>query len=81
MKNGRLSQLQLVDKYESSMMKAEPTTLCTISSLISYERVSCRHICKGSYSSGDLNDNEVLITVKDGTNSILVLLKDLQVSQ
>ena len=53
------------------MMKTEPTALYTISSLISCEAASCRRICKGSYSSGDLNDNEILIVVKDGISSIV----------
>jgi len=53
------------------MMKTEPIALCTISTLMSCESVSCRHICKGSYSPDDLDDNEVLITIKDGTSSIV----------
>jgi len=37
--------------------------------LISYETISRRKICKRSYTLDDLNDNEPLITVKDGTGS------------
>jgi len=53
------------------MIKTKPSVLFTISSLISCEPVSYKHICKGSYSSGDLNDNKALIAAKNGTSSIV----------
>ena len=39
--------------------------------MISCNPAFCRNFCKGSYSSGDLNDNEALIAIKDGTSSIV----------
>jgi len=54
------------------MMKTKPIALDITSSLISCEPISCRHICKGSYSSGGLNNNEIFIVVNDGTSYIVV---------
>ena len=51
------------------MMKTKLTTLCTISGMISCEPNSCKHICNGSYTSGDLKKNDTLIPAKDGTTS------------
>jgi len=51
------------------MMKTELTALCTINGLISCEPGSCRRICNGSYTSGDLKKNDTLISAKGGTSS------------
>jgi len=50
------------------MMKTESTTLCTISGLISCEPGFCRHICNGSYTSGDFKKNDTLIAATGGTS-------------
>ena len=38
---------------------------------ISYEVVFWRKICKRSYTSGDVKNNDALLTVKDGTSSVI----------
>jgi len=48
------------------MMKIEQIALCTISDLISCELGSYKHICNGSYTSGDLKKNDTLISAKGG---------------
>jgi len=80
-KNISLIKTPIADWGTPSMMKTEPTALCTISGLISCEPDSCRHICNGSYTSGDLKRNDTLIAVKDGTNFKVGSAEDLQGSQ
>ena len=68
-KDGSSINVPIADWGTLSMIKTEQTALCIISSMISCEPISCRHICKGSYSSVGLNDNKIFITAKNGTNS------------
>ena len=71
MKDGRSNHSHIADRCVSFMMKTELIALCTMDIMISCNPAFCRNFCKGSYSSGDLNDNEALIAIKDGTSSIV----------
>ena len=65
--DGGSSKKHATQQVDSTLLK----TNSHIKVSISCEAVSYKKIYKGSYTSGDLKDNEAHIAVKDGTNFIV----------